>query len=134
MTEQEAPLVQRVDLDAIAALDVHERLVRRLVDRATGGRHCMISLIRTPPGGGSPEGLHIHEVDQYFYILSGSMEIEIAGVADTAPAGTLVTFPAGVPHRNWNGGSEPTLHLSINAPLPPEGHPLAFPVESVPVR
>jgi hypothetical protein len=38
-----------------------------------------------------------------------------------------VVFPRGVPHRNWNGGSEPTVHLAFNVPLPEEGVPFAQP-------
>ena len=34
------------------------------------------------------------------------MSLEIEGTQYQAPPGTLVVFPAGVPHRNWNGGSE----------------------------
>jgi len=45
------------------------------------------------------------------------MSLEIDGQAYEAGAGTLILFPEGVPHRNWNGGSEPTVHLVINGPL-----------------
>jgi hypothetical protein len=38
-----------------------------------------------------------------------------------------VVFPKGVPHRNWNGGSEATVHLAFNVPLPEEGVPFAQP-------
>ena len=30
----------------------------------------------------------------------------------------MVYFPAGVPHRNWNDGKEPTVHLAIQVPSP----------------
>ena len=40
-------------------------------------------------------------------ILGGTMSLEIEGQPYTAGPGTLVVFPAGVPHRNWNGGTEP---------------------------
>jgi mannose-6-phosphate isomerase-like protein (cupin superfamily) len=55
-------------------------------------------------------------VDQLFYILSGTMSLEIEGKRYEAGPGTLVVFPAGVPHRNWNGGNEATVHLAINSP------------------
>ena len=48
--------------------------------------------------------------------------------AYVAGPGSLVVFPAGVPHRNWNGGTEPTVHLAFNAPMPDPAEPFARPV------
>ena len=70
-------------------------------------------------------GTHTHTVDQLFYILSGTMSLEIEGRAYAAGPGTLVVFPAGVPHRNWNGGAEATVHLAFNTPSPDPGKPFA---------
>lgn len=88
-------------------------------------KHCMVHIVKTPPGGGSPEGLHTHVVDQIFYILRGKMNIEIQGAEHTSGPGTLVVFLAGVPHRNWNAGTEATVHLSIVAPPSPKNIPFA---------
>ena len=106
----------------------NERFTQALLDHASGGAHCSINYIRTPAGGGSPAGLHTHDVDQIFYILSGTMSVEVSGTEHECPPGTLVVFPAGVPHRNWNSGSEPTVHLAINAPTPDPNVPFAKPV------
>ena len=105
-----------------------DRYTQRLFDRDSGASTCQINCIKTPPGGGSPAGLHVHAVDQIFYILSGTMNLEIQGTQYAAGPGSLVIFPAGVPHRNWNGGSEPTVHLAVNAPLPDPNEPFARPV------
>ena len=43
----------------------------------------------------------------------------------TAVTWLMVVFPAGVPHRNWNAGSEPTVHLAINVPQPDPSAPFA---------
>jgi quercetin dioxygenase-like cupin family protein len=115
--------VRRLDQAVIAAAPADQRLVQRLIEAGTGTGSCTISWIRTPAGGGSPEGLHVHPVDQIFYVLAGSMTIEIRGARDVVGAGSLVVFPAGVPHRNWNDGAEPTIHLAINAPAPPPDVP-----------
>lgn len=72
--------------------------------------------------------MHTHKVDQLFYILTGTMSLEIAGQSHSAGAGTLVVFPAGVPHRNWNAGAEATIHLAFQTPLPELGVPFARPV------
>ncbi len=109
--------LRRVDLASLEAAD--ERVVQVLLDRDSGATSCSVTCTKTPAGGGSPSGLHTHLVDQMFYILAGTMNLEIAGQAYTAGPGTLVVLPAGVPHRNWNGGSEPTVHLALVSPLPP---------------
>jgi quercetin dioxygenase-like cupin family protein len=95
-----------------------ERFTQTLLDQSSGPGTCAVQCIKTPAGGGSPAGLHTHDVDQAFYILSGSMGLEIEGKQYEAGPGTLVVFPKGVPHRNWVTGSEPTVHLAINTPAP----------------
>ena len=119
--------IRTVDFAALrAAADRH---TQRLLDRASGGTTCQITCVKTPPSSGSPEGLHTHDVDQIFYVLEGTMSIEVDGRAREAGPGSLIVFPAGVPHRNWNAGHEPTVHLSIAAPLPEAGAPFARPVK-----
>ena len=53
------------------------------------------------------------------------MNIEVGGEQHVVGPGTSVVFPAGVPHRNWNSGRVPTLHLAIAAPPPPPDRPFA---------
>jgi quercetin dioxygenase-like cupin family protein len=120
--------VRNIDEAALAAAGPNERFSQALLDHTSGGKHCSINWIRTPAGGGSPAGMHTHAVDQIFYILAGTMNLEIEGKEYAAGPGSLVIFPAGVPHRNWNGGSEPTIHLAFNAPLPDPSEPFARPV------
>jgi mannose-6-phosphate isomerase-like protein (cupin superfamily) len=117
--------VRQVAFDELNA--AADRYTQRLFDRDSGASTCQINCIKTPPGSGSPAGLHVHKVDQIFYILSGTMNIEVEGREYLAPSGSLVVFPKGVPHRNWNGGSEATVHLAFNVPLPEEGVPFAQP-------
>ena len=117
--------VRRVDFAAIEKSGVDERLTQNLFDRTSGARTCTISCIKTPAGGGSPAGMHFHDVDQIFYILSGTMSIEIEGKQYDCSPGSLIVFPAGVRHRNWNGSNEPTVHLAFNTPLPDPSVPFA---------
>ena len=121
--------VRPVDFAALNA--AQERFTQRLLDHDNGGATCSIHCIKTPAGGGSPAGLHTHAVDQAFYILSGTMGVEIEGTEYEAGPGTLVVFPKGVPHRNWNAATEPTVHLTINTPLPDPSVPFA---QSLPAR
>jgi len=120
--------VRKVDFAAIAGSGIDERLDQPLLDHDSGAKTCTIHCIKTPAGGGSPVGMHVHDVDQIFYILQGTMGVEIEGTQYECPPGTLVVFPAGVPHRNWNGGSEPSVHLAFNTPLPDPGRPFARPI------
>ena len=102
--------LRNVDEGAVSAAGPNDRFSQWLLDHNSGGKHCSINYIRTPAGGGSPAGMHTHVVDQIFYILSGTMSLEIEGTPYQAPPGTLVVFPAGVPHRNWNAGPEVESH------------------------
>lgn len=124
--------IRRVDVDRLERTDPTERYAQDLFDAASGARHCAIAYIRTPPGGGSPAGLHVHDVDQIFYVVSGTMTLEIQGERYTEGPGSLIVFPAGVPHRNWNAASEPLVHIAFNVPLPDPTKTFAIPVDEAP--
>ncbi len=117
--------VRMVDFAAIEKSGADERLTQRLFDAASGATTCTVNCIKTPAGGGSPAGMHVHAVDQIFYILSGTMSIEIEGKRYDCRPGSFIIFPAGVPHRNWNDSGEPTVHLAFNTPLPDPDAPFA---------
>jgi mannose-6-phosphate isomerase-like protein (cupin superfamily) len=128
MTESPAfDFVRQVDAERFAGLGPDERLSQKLLDLTSGAGAATVAYIQTPPGGGSPRGMHTHAVEQLFFVLSGTMRIEIEGVGErTVEAGGLIIFPAGVPHRNWNDGDQPTVHLAINAPaLPPDNQTMS---------
>ena len=127
MSKASSPMeyVRKVDFAAIAKSGANERLTQNLFDHTSGAKTCTINCIKTPAGGGSPAGMHIHAVDQIFYILSGTMSVEIEDRKCECSPGSLVIFPAGVRHRNWNGGSESTIHLAFNTPLPDPNVPFA---------
>jgi len=117
--------VRQVDFASVDKAGPNDRFSQALFDHKSGAQTCTINYIKTPAGGGSPAGMHTHKVDQIFYILSGTMSLEIEGKEYQAGPGSLVVFPAGVPHRNWNGGGEPTVHLAFNTPLADANLPFA---------
>lgn len=125
MSPEKAPFepVRRVDFAAFDATEA--RVSQKLLDHTTGAAACSVTCIKTPPGGGSPEGMHTHVVDQIFYVLRGTMGVEVDGKKQEVGPGALIVFPAGVPHRNWNAGNDPTVHLAIAAPLPDPNVPFA---------
>ena len=121
--------VRKVDFAAIDKTGPNERFTQTLFDQTSGAKTCTIQCIKTPAGGGSPAGLHTHQVDQIFYIVKGTMNIEIGEREYEVGPGTLVIFPAGVPHRNWNGSSGSTVHLAFNTPMPDPNVPFATSVK-----
>jgi quercetin dioxygenase-like cupin family protein len=117
--------IKKVDSVAMSSRTLHERYSQSLLGPAEGAHNCTVSYVRTEPGGGSPEGLHTHDIDQIFFVLSGTMELEIDGVAYTVAENTAVLFPARVPHRNWNPGPDPSVHLVFCTPVPDPEKPFA---------
>jgi mannose-6-phosphate isomerase-like protein (cupin superfamily) len=117
--------VRRVDFAAIDKSRADERVTQGLLDHTSGATTCTINCTKTPAGGGSPAGMHVRDVDQIFDILRGMMNIEIDGKQHECGPGSLIVFAAGVRHRNWNGGSEPTVQLAFNTPLPDPSQPFA---------
>lgn len=102
--------------------------VQTLAGRDTGSERCMFRVARVAPGAGN-ESMHIHTVDKFYYILSGAMQLIIAGERHTVGPDSLVFVPANVPHRNWNEGPEPEEHIVLFVPEVAPGEPLVIPVE-----
>jgi mannose-6-phosphate isomerase-like protein (cupin superfamily) len=88
-----------------------------LIDREAGSDHAAIAMVVAPPGASGP-GLHIHRFDQFYYVLDGTLNVEIGLDSHRVRANSLVVLPAGVPHRNWNEDSIPERHLIISVPEP----------------
>jgi quercetin dioxygenase-like cupin family protein len=119
-----APDHSRVEIEVVRPLDEAKFDRNRfsqvvLADRSTGLKTLSLGVFRVPPGGQSP-GLHAHRFDQIYYQISGQMELEIGFERHTVHPDTLVVIPAGMPHRNWNGSSEPEYHLNLRVPEPLE--------------
>ena len=62
----------------------------------TGGRVAVIEH-RAPQGSGSPLHLHCNE-DEWFYVTEGELTFWIGDDRITAPAGSFVYGPRGIPH------------------------------------
>ncbi len=103
--------VRKIDFDQLAQAE--GRIVQRLLQKSLGEGQSDVSIIKTPPGDGSSAGLHSHVLDQIFYVISGTMNLEIDGQESVAGAGSVIFFPAGIKHRNWNTGNVPSMHLSF---------------------
>lgn len=131
------PLMTRVDRPEDAPGSREEAFVRTtraddyaVVDGLPGMSLCQLSqndnavvnAIRVAPGGEGPR-THIHEFDQYYFVLDGTLEVEVALQRHSVGPGNVVLLPAGVPHRQWNAGSQEEVHLAVLAPAPEPGKP-----------
>lgn len=88
-----------------------------LIDRAGGSGHLRVNIVDVQPGSGSPD-FHIHAFDQFYFILSGQMQVEIGHRKRLAEAGSFVHLPAGLVHRNYNAGPGVERHLTLIVPEP----------------
>lgn len=106
--------VTYVDADRFAATPEQVRLSQKVLLGSALDNLVSLVYIRTPPGGGSPRGLHTHDHDQIFFIVDGTMTVQLGDERVDVGAGGVVVFPAGEEHGNWNQGTVPTVHLAIN--------------------
>ena len=97
--------------------------------------NALIYIGALPAGAASPS-LHTHKVDQFYLVLDGLLGVQVGLREFTVGPRQVVVLPAGVPHWQWNAGTEAERHLTIIAPPPPvlmetdsEGEPWDFSVE-----
>ena len=90
--------------------------VRNVASRALGSEHIFINVCSVQPGPG-PDW-HIHEFDQFYYVLEGVLTVDIALKHYEVRPHELMVIPAGVPHRNWNNGNVVERHIAIMQPEP----------------
>jgi quercetin dioxygenase-like cupin family protein len=120
--------LRKLDLPALTLAGADARVTQVLAEAATGTQRVSMQVVRLPAGGESPAGRHRHTFEKLFYVLAGTMAVEIDGEEVHAGPGSVVVVPEGVPHRNWNAGKEPVLHLVVMSPNPDFTKPLGIPV------
>jgi len=79
------------------------------------GESCTLIATVVPAGAQGPQN-HTHPVDQLYFVTDGEVTIKLGKDIHLAAAGSAVFIPAGVPHHNWNEGSETEVHLEVLAP------------------
>ena len=100
--------------------------VSPLASPRTGTPGVEVNIVRAVATG-PPASWHIHDFDQLFWVLEGTLTIDIAGERHAVPSGHLVVLPAGVPHRNWNEAVPAERHLAFLIPAPTQ-RPVSRPV------
>ena len=66
---------------SLLAAQAPARATQFLLDHQNGAKTgaCIVRCMNVPPGEGSPAGLHIHHFEQIYYVISGTMDLEIDG-------------------------------------------------------
>lgn len=89
-----------------------------LANRAKGSQHAGIYVADMAPGAAGPP-THIHEFDQFYFVLEGALDVEVGLQRHQVGPNTLVVLPAGVPHKQRNAhGDVKERHLAILVPEP----------------
>ena len=99
-----------------------------LVERKSGSEHLRLTIFEVQPEAGGPD-YHLHEFDQYYFILSGEMTLDLGLSRHKVAPGSFVTLPEGVVHRNFNAGSIPERHVNILVPEAEAGAIFDYAVE-----
>jgi mannose-6-phosphate isomerase-like protein (cupin superfamily) len=94
-----------------------------LANRASGSEHGMVSLTRLAPQPDEPPVYRVHSFDELWFVLEGTLTVDIAGEKIAAQRHDLVIIPGGVPYRVWNAETTQERHLTVVTPEP-NGIPL----------
>ena len=90
--------------------------VRFMIDgHQTGGRFSLVEHPLPARRLGAPMHTHTHE-DEYSYILSGRIGVQLGEEILDAGPGDLVFKPRGVPHTFWNASDEDARLLELISP------------------
>lgn len=87
-----------------------------LNDRTHGTQRLRIMRQKYETGGWTESRVHPH-LEQSYYILSGQMEVTVAGRTWKCGPGDLVYIPPGTPHQHRSVGEATLVFLTINAVL-----------------
>lgn len=88
--------------------------------RETGGRYSISEWWLDPYTRGP--GPHLHDEDDVFYVLEGTMSFFVGGRWIDAPKGSLVIAPGGTPHdfENRTGKRAGMLNVSVPGDFEPQ--------------
>ena len=79
------------------------------------GRFALIEHTIAPRSLAAPLHTHEHE-DEYSFVLSGRLGVQIGDDLVEAGPGELVLKPRGIPHAFWNAGEEEVRLLELISP------------------
>ena len=77
------------------------------------GRHMEPFLITLEPPTVKELKPSVHEGEEFLFVLSGKMEVLLAGHQDVLEPGDSILYDASVPHRVSSSGGEPAQVLAV---------------------
>lgn len=80
----------------------------------TGGDFSVVEL-KEMPGYRTPPHMH-PSMDESFYVLEGTLEINLAGTVHRVPPGSFVHVPRGTPHAQGAADGQPVRMLAWLSP------------------
>jgi len=86
-----------------------------LSGESSGGRFALVEHTISPRALAAPLHTHEHE-DEYSFVLTGRLGVQVGEDAFEARPGELVCKPRGIPHAFWNPGDQETRVLEIISP------------------
>jgi mannose-6-phosphate isomerase-like protein (cupin superfamily) len=96
-----------------------EKMTILLSAQDTDGAFAMF-IDEVPPAAGPPLHIH-HNEDETFYVLEGELAMQVNDEKFTAPVGTAVFLPKGIPHTFHNFGTQTARALVTVTPGGLEG-------------
>ena len=90
------------------------RMTILLTGKETSGTF-FLSEMSVPPGGGPPPHIH-HREDESFYILEGTLTVQVGNDTITASSGDLAFLPRGIAHSFRNTGDVAVKALVLITP------------------
>lgn len=112
--------LKSVDFEALGA-HPKEHVLQLLVGDWTNGPISSTTMVYNGKEPGfeteSETGFHSHPYDQIFYMVSGKLMVNVEGEEPfEMNPGDVLTYPAGLVHRNWVAGDEKCFLIGINVP------------------
>lgn len=80
----------------------------------TGGAFCLLE-VSLAPGIGVPRHTHTRE-DESYYVISGELEVTVAGESFVLKAGDSLMAPRNIPHEIRNSGDVENHYLLVFSP------------------
>ena len=71
------------------------------------------------PAGSPAADVHAHDFDQFYYLLRGSLSVQVGEAEHEVGEGTLVMLPAGILHSSTNRSGAAVRYLVVNIPGQP---------------
>lgn len=97
--------------DGIQEYSMHGNVQKGLATKAMGAKE--FEIWRTSIAVGSRTPLHVHETEEVFVILKGTILAIIGGEEIVCVAPATLICPANVPHQLVNIGYEPTDQILV---------------------